>query len=76
MNADNRKKLNEIISEIEHLLGQVTDMKDDEQSKYDNMPEGLQDGEKGERMSEAINELETAEVALEEAKSAIENAAQ
>ena len=35
-------------------------MMDDEQDKFDNMPEGLQESERGEAMQEAIEQLETA----------------
>ena len=47
-------------------------MKDDEEEKFDNMPEGLQESERGEAMQEAIEQLETACDSLDEVISALE----
>ena len=47
-------------------------MKEDEEDKFDNMPEGLQESERGEAMQEAIEQLETACDNLDEVISALE----
>ena len=47
-------------------------MKDEEEDKFDNMPEGLQESERGEAMQEAIEQLETACDNLDEAISSLQ----
>ena len=42
-------------------------MQEDEQDKFDNMPEGLQESERGEAMQEAIDAIETACGSLDDA---------
>lgn len=36
----------------------LEEMKDEEESKFDNMPEGIQESERGEAMQEAIDKLD------------------
>lgn len=43
----------------------VEGLRDEEQEFYDNMPEGFQNGEKGEAAQAAVSNLEDAIVALE-----------
>lgn len=52
MNARNRKLVSDLTSRLEALKGemddigaQLTTLAEEEQEKYDNMPEGLQQGE-------------------------------
>lgn len=63
------------------VVGNLEQHRDDEQDKYDNMPEGLQNSDSGEAMQagidaleEAISELESAESTIEDAISDVENA--
>ena len=68
MNKDRRKQIDAIIKRLESELAPLIDeikqdienVRDDEQEYYDNMPENLQDGEKGERAQSAIDALENA----------------
>lgn len=73
MNKERRKQ----IAEAQKLIGQAKDLIEeicsDEQEYYDNMPESLQNGEKGERaynatsnLQEVVDNLETAVDTLEE----------
>ena len=60
MNAFRRKEIKKAIDlllEARELLGGVVI---DEQDSFDNLPEGFQEGEKGERMEENISELDGA----------------
>lgn len=50
----------------------IDEIKTDEQDAYDNMPEGLQNGERGELMQEAISRLEEGMGELEEFINTIE----
>lgn len=72
MNATDRKKANALISQIEALkaqaevlAGELRELADAEQEKFDNMPEGLQGGDRGQAMEEAAGNLSSAADALE-----------
>lgn len=60
MNKDRRKHINDIVEQLNILLLEIEDVKDEEQEAYDNLPESMQSGEKGEKMSDAVNNLEYA----------------
>lgn len=61
MNKERRKRIEDLKSELETI-------RDEEQEYYDNMPENMQNGEKGDTaqsnvssLEEAINNLESIE---------------
>lgn len=67
MNALRRKQITEVInriSYIEELVGEVIEManeiRDAEEEAYDNLPESLQESERGEAMQEAYENIENA----------------
>jgi len=59
MNNQRRKQLAEVIRSIEDARNLLETIKDEEQEAYDNMPESLQEGEKGSAMSEKIDSMES-----------------
>lgn len=63
--AELRKAFREI--DVTALMELVAEIRDEEQDRYDNLPESVQDGERGERMSEIIDALDNVTTALEEA---------
>lgn len=67
MNANQRKTLQGYVESLEEIKCAIEEMRDDEECKFDNMPEGLQESERGEAMQEAIDNLESASSSLEEA---------
>lgn len=67
MNAKQRKKLQGYADSLKEIKCAIEEMRDDEECKFDNMPEGLQESERGEAMQEAIDKLESAASSLEEA---------
>ncbi len=67
MNAQGRKEIAKYIASLNEIKDKLDSMRDDEEMKYDNMPEGLQDSERGEQMQEAIDALENACTGLDEA---------
>jgi len=74
MNAKQRKLLDEIISSLEEARGKVEDMQGEEQDKFDNMTEGLQQTERGQACKNAISELEAACDIIQSAIDSLENA--
>ena len=67
MNKSQRKQLNEWKDQLEEIKSCLETMQEDETEKLDNMPESLQESERGEAMQEAIENLESASSSLEEA---------
>ena len=80
MNADRRKAINAIITTLDKITGfsdtisEITTLKDEEQEYYDNMPEGLQGGDKGTAAEEAVSNLQEAEDKLQEVEDALNEA--
>lgn len=60
MNKQRRLKLSEAHSLLGKAVSIVEQVKDDEQNSFENLPENLQSGERGEVMEEAVNELQMA----------------
>ena len=67
MNNERRKKivgiidrLNKVKEEINDLRCEVSSLQDEEQEAYDNLPESMQDGERGTAIQDKIDELESA----------------
>lgn len=88
MNNVRRKSLNLLARRIQELQGQINDivseletLRDEEQDAHDNLPESLQEGEKGQAMEQAIEHIEDALSALgdidtDDIASAVEAAAE
>lgn len=60
MNKLGRKQIEAIISKLEDLRDEIETLKDEEQEKYDNLPESLQDSERGETFTDNVDNMETA----------------
>ena len=80
MNDTRRKELAEIRSRIELALGELSNAKDElegvinaEHEAFDNMPESLQQADRGQTMEEGINTLEDASSTLDDLISSIED---
>ena len=65
MNKKQRKELekiqdriSEVQSEIQSIRDDMEEIKDDEETKKDNLPDHFQYGEMGDKMQEAIDQLE------------------
>lgn len=73
MNASDRKQVAELTTLLEELKGDVEaagealrGLADAEQEKFDNMPEGLQQGEAGQKIESAASALDEAASAAED----------
>lgn len=53
MNAERRKKLDQIKGDLQVVI-------EDEQAAYDNLPDSIREGEKGDQMQTAIDSMQTA----------------
>lgn len=58
MNKQRRKWLEDVIAKIEEAQQEVQSIAEEERESYDNMPESLQDGERGQTISENADDLE------------------
>lgn len=76
MNKQRRKELNGIIEKLEDLKSYVEELRDEEQDYYDNMPENLQCGERGEIAESAISEMDDAISSIEDAICSLETASE
>ena len=86
MNANRRKTLGQVIDQIEALKSLMEQAKadidsiketidterDDEQEAFDNLPEGLQQAERGQAMEQAVECLDNASTALSDLFDAID----
>lgn len=60
MNKQRRKEIEKVVSQLEDIQADIDALRDEEEEAYDNLPESLQDSERGEAMQEAIDQLEEA----------------
>jgi hypothetical protein len=74
MNDQRRKGLLMLAAKIQDIYDAVETLRDDEQDYLDNMPEGIKDGDKGDKSQEAIDYLDSAIDALSTAIADIESA--
>jgi molecular chaperone GrpE (heat shock protein) len=74
MNKTRRAALADLQNKIDELKADVETYRDEETEYYENMPEGLQDGDRGSDSQTAIDNLEDVISNLEDALSSIEAA--
>lgn len=74
MNNERRRRLKKA-QELLNSAAQIVELvRDEEQDSFDNLPESFQDSDNGQRMEEAIEHLDDALSAIEEAGECIESA--
>lgn len=76
MNKQRRKQIADLIQQLDELIDTAEGIAGEERDYYDNMPENMQNGEKGEQASAAADALDSARSSLEDAKNYLEEAAQ
>ena len=74
MNKVQRNQIEKWIDSITEIKEGVESMIEEENEKYENMPENLQDSERGEKMHEGSENLEAAASSLEEAIDSLNSA--
>lgn len=60
MNKERRNRINKVIEQLETLKDEIADIGMEEEEAYDNLPEGIQESDRGEAMQEAVDNLEMA----------------
>lgn len=66
MNKERRKRIDEIIDQLNDIKDEIGSVLEEEQEAFDNMPESFQDGERGEAAQVSIDALENANSSAEE----------
>ncbi|ECB6312489.1 hypothetical protein EZ749_20120 [Salmonella enterica subsp. enterica serovar Chailey] len=66
MNNERRKRLTALSQQLAELKDDIQSVLDEEEEAFSNLPESLQNGERGDAMQTAIAALDTAVSALEE----------
>lgn len=66
MNKQRRKWLEDIIGKLEEQKDELYNLQQEEQEAYDNMPENLQESERGQATCEYASDLETEYDSLED----------
>ena len=57
MNAKQRTELDKMIGELEDIKSRLETMQESEQEKFDNLSEGLQQAESGQKIEQAASNL-------------------
>ena len=76
MNKQRRQNITGISNNLRELQSRIDTLKDEEQDYYDNIPENLQESERAETASNAIDNLQSAFDGLEEVIGYLDEAAQ
>lgn len=74
MNKDRRARIQALIKKLEDIKEDIDFIKDEEQEYYDNMPESIQAGEKGDKAQEAVDNLDYAYSQIDEVIEYLEGA--
>ena len=76
MNKERRKQLENIAEQLESLKLELEEVKEQEEEAFENMPESLQESDRGQRMQEVIDILDNSFSSIEEAIDGITEAQQ
>lgn len=74
MNKARREKIAEALSLLSQARTIIEDVQTEEQDAFDNMPEGLQSGERGETMSRGLEYLDAAVSSFDDIEASLEDA--
>ena len=67
MNKERRNRISECIEKLEDIKCELEAIRDEECEAYENLPEGIQESERGEQMEEFISQMEDAHSSIEDA---------
>lgn len=66
MNNERRKKIDDLMTKLDELKTELSDIAADERDYFDNMPEKLQAGARGQKADAAADILEEGEQTLDD----------
>lgn len=72
MNDNRRKRIQALQDQLEEIHTCLTEIQEEEQGAFDNLPEGFQMSERGEKMEQSASDLEEAANSVEEAKDTLD----
>ncbi len=72
MNRNRRKQISDIYNSLNEHVESLTFLMDEEQDAHDNLPESIQNGERGEQMQNYIDSIRTAIDNIESATGELE----
>ncbi len=72
MNRERRQELLDVASSLAEAMDRLSEIREEEQEALDNMPEGLQCGNRGQSMQEAIDTMDEWGSEIESIKDTIE----
>lgn len=72
MNKQRRKELSDLLGQLQDIRERLENLRDDEQSAYENMPENLRDSERGEAAQNMIYNLDDAFTEIDNACDTLE----
>lgn len=73
MNKERKQSLLDVASSLAEAMDRLNEIRDEEQGAFDNMPEGLQGGTRGQSMMEAIDTMDNWNTEIESIKDSIED---
>ena len=73
MNAERRERITKGAAAIRNIITELEAIRDDEQQAFDNLPEGLQQSERGQASEQAATDIEEAISNAESAADGLEN---
>lgn len=74
MNAKRRKEIEKIIATLEDARERISSLRDEEEEAFNNLPETLQDADKGLDMQAAYEALESADEGFDDILGYLEEA--
>lgn len=74
MNEQRRKEIAKIQDQLAACRCDLENLRDEEQEYFDNMPENMQSGDKGQQAESAITELDDAVNSIESAENSLDAA--
>lgn len=72
MNKERRNRIAEIMDKLNEIADEICEVAQEERDAFDNLPESLQYGERGEAMEAAADELEDVSSEVSELASRLE----
>lgn len=72
MNKSRRAEIQKVIDALQELEAKIEELRDEEWEYYDNMPESIQSGEKGDAVTECVDTMDYAISSIQDAVSNLE----